>query len=323
MDNFFKNIYTKLQQRSGTKNALTDYIIAKKYIEFKITTARYIKDALLILIGVASATFGLKSFILPNHFIDGGAMGISLLIAALTPLSLALLVILVNLPFMFMAVKQIGYTFAIKTAIAITLLSFSLAFIQTPDITHDKLLVAVFGGFFLGAGIGFSVRGGAVIDGTEVVAIFLSRKLGITIGDVIFIINIIIFSAAAYLLSVETALYSILTYLAASKTVDFIIEGIDEYMGVTIISAKHEEIRTMIIEKLGRGVTIYKGEGGYGKKGLQTREIDVLFSVVTRLEIAKLNAEIEKIDAHAFVVMNSIRDTKGGMIKKRPLSESH
>jgi uncharacterized membrane-anchored protein YitT (DUF2179 family) len=187
-----------------------------------------------------------------------------------------------------------------------------------PHITHDKLLVAVFGGIFLGAGIGFSVRGGAVIDGTEVLAIYLSRKFGTTIGDIIIIINVFIFSAAAYFLSIEIALYSMITYLSVSKTLDFIIEGIDEYTGVTIISSKSEEIRQMIITKMGRGVTVYSGKRGYGKRG-ETKEVDIIYTVITRLELNKLNTEIEKIEPNAFVVMNSVKDTKGGIVKKRPL----
>ena len=179
----------------------------------------------------------------------------------------------------------------------------------------------MFGGFFLGAGIGLSVRGGAVIDGTEVLAIYLSRKLGTTIGDIVMSINIIIFSAAAYLLSVETALYSMITYLAVSRTLDFIVEGIEEYMGVTIISSHHEDIRQMIIHELGRGVTIYNGKGGYGKRGERKKELEILYTVITRLELNKINTEIEKIDPHAFVVMHIIKDARGGMIKKRPLQK--
>jgi uncharacterized membrane-anchored protein YitT (DUF2179 family) len=193
-----------------------------------------------------------------------------------------------------------------------------LALVTFPHITHDKLLVAVFGGIFLGAGIGFSVRGGAVIDGTEVLAIYLSRKFGTTIGDIIIIINVFIFSAAAYYLSIEIALYSMITYLSVSKTLDFIIEGIDEYTGVTIISSKSEEIRQMIITKMGRGVTVYSGKRGYGKRG-ETKEVDIIYTVITRLELNKLNTEIEKIEPNAFVVMNSVKDTKGGIVKKRPL----
>jgi uncharacterized membrane-anchored protein YitT (DUF2179 family) len=214
---------------------------------------------------------------------------------------------------------MMGRQFAIKTALSIAGLALSVAFISFPDVTKDNLLVAVFGGFFLGTGIGLAVRGGAVIDGTEVLAIFLSKKLGTTIGDIIVAINVLIFSAAAYFLSIEIALYSMITYLSASRTLDFVIEGLEEYIGLTIVSVHCEEIRETIIHKLGRGVTVYKGKRGYGKRG-ETNEIDILYTVITRLELNKLQTEIEKIDSNAFVVMTSVKDTKGGMIKKRPLS---
>jgi uncharacterized membrane-anchored protein YitT (DUF2179 family) len=186
-------------------------------------------------------------------------------------------------------------------------------------VTKSELLIAVFGGFSLGLGIGLAVRGGAVLDGTEVMAIYFSRKSSMTIGDVILVFNILIFTIAAYVLGIEVALYSILTYLAASKTVDFVIEGIEEYTGVTIISVHNEEIVDMIMNKLGRGLTVYKGEKGFGKGGVRRTNMDIIFTVVTRLEISSLQAEIEKIDPHAFVVMGSLKDTRGGMIKKRPL----
>ncbi|QLG45666.1 YitT family protein [Costertonia aggregata] len=276
------------------------------------------KDGFFILMGIFSAAFGLESFLFPNRFIDGGATGISLLVAEVTDMPLPLLIVLVNLPFVFLAYKVIGKAFAIKTTIAILGLALVLTTVSFPEVTQDKLLVAVFGGFFLGAGIGLSVRGGSVLDGTEVLAIFLSRKLGTTIGDIIILINVLVFLAAAYLLSIETALYSMLTYLAASKTLDFVIEGIEEYTGVTIISDHSDEIRRMIINTLGRGVTIYPAKGGYGRNGFHN-EYDVLFTVITRLEIRKLNIEISKIDAKAFVVMSKINDTRGGMIKKRAI----
>jgi uncharacterized membrane-anchored protein YitT (DUF2179 family) len=194
-----------------------------------------------------------------------------------------------------------------------------MATVSFPDLTHEKILVAVFGGFFLGAGIGLAIRGGSVIDGTEVLALYLSRKMGVTVGDIITLLNIVIFSTAAYFLSIETAMYSLITYLSASKTVDFIIEGIEEYTGITIVSVHSEAIRNMITNKLGRGVTVYNGKRGFGKQG-HTNEIDIIFTVITRLEINKLNSEIQIIDPNAFVVMNSIKDTIGGMVKKRPLS---
>jgi uncharacterized membrane-anchored protein YitT (DUF2179 family) len=283
-----------------------------------LTTKRYLKDFLLITLGIFSASFGFKGFLLTNSFIDGGATGISLLIASVTAIPLHYLIILVNIPFIILAYKILGKTFVVKTILAILGLALCLALVNFPDVTKDNLLVAVFGGFFLGIGIGLSVRGGAVIDGTEVLAIYLSRKLGTTIGDIILIINVLIFSAAVYFLSVEIALYSMITYLVASKAVDFIIEGIEEYIGVTIISAQNDAIRQMILDKMGRGVTLYNGRRGFGKKG-EAQDFEIVYSVVTRLELNKLNTEIEKIDPNAFVIMSSIKDTKGGMIKKRPL----
>jgi uncharacterized membrane-anchored protein YitT (DUF2179 family) len=293
----------------------SSYRLAKKHREFLITVKRHFKDFLLITLGIFSASFGFKGFLLTNHFIDGGATGISLLISALTKIPLYILIICVNIPFILLAYNVVGKQFAVKTALAIAGLAICLATVQFPNITNDNLLVAVFGGFFLGAGIGLAVRGGAVIDGTEVLAIFLSRKFGTTIGDIIIVINVFIFSVAAYFLSIEVALYSMITYLSASKTLDFIVEGIDEYMGVTIISSHSNEIRQMIIDVMGRGVTVYSGKRGYGKSG-ETRDVDIIYTVITRLELNKLNTEIEKIEPNAFVVMNSVRDTKGGMIKK-------
>jgi len=305
-------------QKTGKKNRFSSYKLAKGYREFLITLKRQIKDFFLIAFGIFSASLGLKGFLLPNHFIDGGATGISLLLSALTDIPLYILIICVNTPFIILGYTIMGKQFAIKTALAITGLSICLATVSFPNVTNDNLLVAVFGGFFLGAGIGLAIRGGAVIDGTEVLAIFLSRKFGTTLGDIILVTNIFIFSAAAYLLGIEVALYSMITYLAATKTLDFIVEGIEEYIGVTIISSHSEEIRQMIVNTLGRGFTVYKGQRGFGNHG-EKKEIDIIYSVLTRLELNKFNTEIEKIDPNAFVVMSSVKDTKGGMIKKRPL----
>jgi uncharacterized membrane-anchored protein YitT (DUF2179 family) len=211
-----------------------------------------------------------------------------------------------------MGYYQLGKMFTIKSIIAIGGLALALVFIDYPIITSDKLLIAVFGGFFLGSGIGLAIRGGGVLDGTEVLAIYLAKKTGFTIGDFILVFNIVIFAIAAYLLSMETALYSILTYLAASKTVNLVVEGVEEYIGVTIISSLSEDIRLMIIEKMGKGVTIYKGKRGFGKRGENLNETDVIYSVITRLEMSKLQTEIEKIDANAFIVMNKVMDLRGG-----------
>ncbi len=309
---------TTLRKKTAGDKKFTSHELAKGWWEFKQAAKRSARDTFSIIIGIFSAAFGFKGFLLTNHFIDGGATGISLLISSLTHIPLYILLLCVNVPFVLLGYKVIGKTFAIKTALAISGLALVVATVHFPDITKDNLLVAIFGGFFLGAGIGLSVRGGAVLDGTEVLAIYISKRAGATIGDIIIVINVIIFSAAAYFLSMEIALYSMVTYLSASKTLDFIIEGIDEYTGVTIISRKPEQIKTMIIEVMGRGITIYNGKGGFGKSG-QVSDVDIVYTVITRLELNKLKTEIEKIDPNAFVVMSSVKDTKGGMIKKRPL----
>lgn len=321
MNSFWKNIIirTTLNNRTDTDSfGYSDFIIAKGYREFLINLKRHVKDMILICIGIFSASFGLKGFLLTNQFIDGGATGISLLLSVITQVPLYLLVICVNIPFVILAYHVVGKMFAVKTVVAIAGLSLVLAFVQFPTVTNDKLLVAVFGGFFLGAGIGFAVRGSAVIDGTEVLAIFLSRKTGTTIGDIIVVINVFIFGAAAYLLGIEVALYSMITYLAASKTLDFIVEGIEEYIGITIVSAHPEAIREMIIQKMGKGVTVFSGRRGYGKRE-DSKDVDIIYTVITRLELSKLNTEIEKIEPTAFVVINPVKDIRGGVVKKRPL----
>lgn len=317
------NLLRKVIQKMGLLKEKADsdtssYSYAKAYLDFLIITKGTIKDIALITIGIFSASFGFKGFLMSNHFIDGGATGISLLISNLTAIPLYLLLIVINIPFIVLGYHIIGKQFAIRTALSIIGLALCVAYVEFPIVTNNDILVAIFGGTFLGAGIGFSIRGGAVIDGTEILAIYLSKKLGTTIGDIIIVINVLIFSAAMYFLSVEIALFSMVTYLAASKTLDFIIEGIDEYIGVTIVSTHFADIKEMIINKMGRGITVYKGERGYGTRG-EMGEVNILYTVVTRLEMNKLKTEIELIDSNAFVVMNSVKDTKGGMIKRKPL----
>jgi uncharacterized membrane-anchored protein YitT (DUF2179 family) len=285
----------------------------------RVTVWRHIKDSLFILIGVVMASIGLKGFLLPNGFFDGGAMGISLLLELLTPMNLSVLIILVNLPFIFLGARQISLTFAIKSTVAIFGLALLVHFIEFPTITADKLLIAVFGGFFLGSGIGFAIRGGAVIDGTEVLAISVSRKSSLTVGDFITVFNVFLFIVAAFFVNLETAMYSLLTYFSASKTVDFIINGVEEYLGVMIMSPLAEEIKSMISHDLSRGVTVLKSDGGYGEKAKLLPDRKVLFCVITRLEVTRMLTEIDKIDPTAFVIQYPIKDTKGGMIKKRPL----
>lgn len=273
----------------------------------------------LLVAGVFSAALGLKGFLLPNGFIDGGVTGIALMVSQLTGVSLSLLILLINIPFILLGYYHLGRKFALKTLLTISALAGALLVVSFPPLTQDKLLIAVFGGFFLGAGVGLAMRGGGVLDGTEILAVYLSRKLPASIGDIVLIINIVIFGVAAWLLSIETALYSILAYLAAAKTVDFILVGIEEYIGLTVISFHSTEIRQLITDKMHRGATVYECTQGYGSHGHQRVKVEAVFTIITRLEVMELTDEIHKIDPQAFVFMQSISDMRGGLAKKRAL----
>jgi len=269
-------------------------------------------DVLLIVLGILSAGLGIKGFLMSSHFIDGGVTGVSMLLSNVLGWRLSILILVFNIPFIALGFRQIGKAFALRSLVAIGGLALCLAFVKYPYVTPDKLLTAVFGGFFIGAGIGLAIRGGAVLDGTEIAALLISKSVHILkVGDVILLLNVFIFAAAAFFLGIESALYSMLTYFAASKTVDFLIHGVDEHTAITIISDKSDEIRKAIILHLHRGVTIYKGEGG-----LDRNSQDILFCVVTRLEIGRVKKAVREIDSAAFIVVYPLADAEGGVIKK-------
>ncbi len=298
---------------------------AKDFRIFRITRPlvliirRNLKNSAFMVLGIASAGLGLKGFLLPNGFIDGGVIGLSILASRITGVSTSILFLIFNIPFIALGFHQMGRWFALRTALAVVALAVTLVVVHFPVVTTDKLLTAVFGGFFIGGGIGLTIRGSAMLDGTDVLALFISRKISWPIGDIILVVNTLIFLVAAVVLGIETALYSILAFLAASKTVDFIIQGIEEYTGVTIITEKSDQVRHAIIHSLKRGVTLYKGQRGFGSKGENRDDIDIVFTVVTRLEIAKLKVELERIDETAFIVMHPVSDIQGGMVKRRAL----
>ena len=269
-------------------------------------------NVVLIVLGILSAGLGLKGFLLSSRFIDGGVTGISMLLSDVLGFPLSILILVINLPFIALGYRQIGGRFALKSVLAIAGLSLCLAFVKYPDVTPDKLLTAVFGGFFIGAGIGLAMRGGAVLDGTEIAALLVSRSSNLLkVGDVILLLNIFIFSAAAFFLGIESAMYSILTYFAASKTIDFLIHGLEEYHAIIIVSEKSEVIRQELIRALSRGVTVYKGRGGWTDV-----EQDILFCVVTRLEIRNVKNLVKEIDETAFIVVHTLADAEGGVVKK-------
>ncbi len=285
----------------------------------------WIKDTMIIMVGIVFAAIGLEFFIVPNKLLDGGVTGISLLFSNITHLDVSIFIFIINIPFIFMGYKQVGKMFAIKTFLSITTLSVLLLVVHVfhpSAVTKEPILIAVFGGICLGAGIGFAMRGGCVLDGTEVLALFLTRKTSLQVGEIILIINVLIFGVAAALQGIETALYSILTFMAASKTVDFLTNGIEEYTGVMIISEQSDDIRKQVISQLGRGVTIYSGKRGLrGKRaqesGLNNR--DILYTVVTKLELTKVRSIAEEYDPTCFMTTHSISSVRGGMVKARKL----
>lgn len=321
MSGIFDNVIVDwVENRSRKQKRSLTHLELNKEIEFeKFTFYQTLKDVFKMAMGVGAAAFGLKGFLLPNSFIDGGVTGISLILTEVTQLPFSVLLIAINLPFILLGVSTVGRQFALRSIIMIILLSIAVHYIPFPIMTHDRLLIAVFGGFFLGAGIGMAMRGGGVIDGTEVLAVYISKKTSMTIGDVILVFNLMIFSVGACVFSIEIAMYAILTYLAAAKTVDFVTDGIEEYIGVTIISDYSEEIRVAIIEHLGRGCTLYYGKKGFAPRGRILRKTDIVYTLVTRLELSKLKSEVMHIDPQAFMIMHSVKEAKGGTIKKRPL----
>ncbi len=277
--------------------------------------SRELLNAALILLGIVCAGLGLKGFLLPSGFIDGGVTGVSLLLAMVTTPPLAFWLPVINVPFVFIGYRYLGIAFAVRSALAIGALALVLGVVQYPTITQDRLLDAIFGGFFLGAGIGLAVRGGAVLDGTEIAALLISRRsMLLRVGDVILGFNVALFLVAMAVLGVESALYSILTYLTAARTLDFVIHGIEEFTAMTIVSSRSADIREAITGSLGRGVTVYRGRGG-----LTNVEQDILYCVVTRLEIGKIKAIARDIDRTAFIVSHALSDVEGGVVKKTAL----
>jgi uncharacterized membrane-anchored protein YitT (DUF2179 family) len=280
------------------------------------TLPRTIKDILYTVAGTLISGFALKSFLIPNHFFDGGVTGVSLLIHELYHYNIALVILLLNIPFIIAGGFHVNRVFAFKMLACILSLGICLSLVPYPVITSDKLLVSIFGGFFLGTGIGLAMRGGCAIDGIEVLALYTLKRSSFTISEIILGLNVIVFIIAATQLGLETALYSMLTYFTASRTISYVIEGLEEYTGVTIISGKSDEIKKELVMTLGRGITVYKGERGYMKESFDVHhDCDILFTIVTRLEVRRLRNMVHSIDPKAFIFTNTIKEAAGGVLK--------
>lgn len=276
-----------------------------------------LSDVVYLLLGVTSASFALKSFLVPNHFLDGGVMGISLLLHEVKHWDLSIILVVINTPFIVLAYFKLGKHFAIRSMSAILLIVLILIFIPFHELTHDKLLVAMFGGFFMGIGIGLCMRGGGTFDGMEVLALMTFKKSSLSITEIILAMNIVIFIIAAVFLKVETALYAIMTYMVASQVTKYVIEGIEAYTGVTIISGKSEEIKRELVMNFNRGITIYKGERGFMKESYDvSADVDIIFTIVTRLEVRKLQNIVRSIDSKSFIFTSTVREPQGGIVKE-------
>ncbi len=269
-------------------------------------------------LGVLCAVFAMKGFMIPNAFLDGGVTGISILLHEIYHINISLLVVVLNIGFVYLGYKYIGKTFAFQTSIAIVLLALGLLFVEVPVMTHDKLLIALFGGFFIGIGMGLVIRGGGVIDGFEIIAVFTTKKISISISEIIMIFNTIIFLIAAYKFGIETAMYSIITYFTATKMCDYVSDGIEEYIALTIIAADNERIKDLIVNDFKKGISVYKGERGYlpGSFDVKT-DCDIIVTIITRLELLRIKDAIYELDDKAFMYVQSVKEAKGGVIKHK------
>jgi uncharacterized membrane-anchored protein YitT (DUF2179 family)/HD superfamily phosphodiesterase len=314
---------TAVKEREKKKNENLQQLLIKQELERTLRKNKhpfysFLQDAFFIVTGILIAGFALKGFLVPNHFFDGGVTGISLLLHELYKFNLAYVIVLANLPFIILSYFTVSKKFAIKTFGCIALLALCLLFFPYPVITSDKLLISIFGGFFIGMGIGLIMRAGCALDGVEVLALNTFKKTSFTVTEIILAINIAIFTVAAFKLGMETAMYSVLTYFTATKTIDFVVEGIEAYTGVTIISGKSELIKYRLVNELSRGITVYKGERGFLPGQFETStDCDIIFTVVTRLELRKLKNVVHEIDPKAFVFANTIKEATGGILRRR------
>ncbi|UYZ13000.1 YitT family protein [Brevibacillus sp. WF146] len=281
----------------------------------KLTFGKLLKRALFILIGSGLVSVGLEIFLVPNRIIDGGIVGISIILSHLTGWTLGLFLFLLNLPFLIVGYKQIGKTFALSTLLGVSAMSVGTTMLHdVRPLTEDPLLAAVFGGIILGIGVGLVIRYGGSLDGTEIVAILFNKKTPFSVGEIVMFFNVFILGSAGFVFGWDRAMYSLMAYYIAFKMIDLTIEGFEGSKSVWIISDNYKEIGDAIVARLGRGVTYLSGEGGYTGDDKK-----VVFCIITRLEEAKLKLIVEEVDPGAFLAVGNIHDVRGGQFKKRDI----
>ncbi len=274
-----------------------------------------ISEGFQISLGIVLASIGLKAFLLPNGFLDGGITGIAILISQLFNVNISLSLFLTSLPFLVIAWNTLTKKIALKSFLSIAALAIFIHFENFTAITEDKLLIAIFGGLFLGAGIGLAIKNGAVLDGSEILGIYVNNRFGVSIGKVILLFNIILFSFTAVLISIEISMYSILTFLITAKIIDLTIEGFEDYVGLMIVSEKANEIKAKLINEIGVGITIYKGTKGYGNRGIQ-EQTEIIHTVINRIDIRRTYSLIEQTDEKTFIIEFDVNNVQGGILKK-------
>jgi uncharacterized membrane-anchored protein YitT (DUF2179 family) len=274
-----------------------------------------ISEVFYIAVGVLLASVGLKMFLLPNGFLDGGVTGIAILLSELFDWDVSYVLIIVSVPFLLLAWKSLSKSIFFKSTVSIIALAVVIHFENFTAITDDKLLIAIFGGLFLGAGIGLAIKNGSVLDGSEILGIFIHDRFGISIGKVVLVFNAILFAITALLISIEIAMYSILTFIITAKIIDLMIEGFEDYVGLMIVSEKSSEINRELIKVLGIGTTIYKGSGGFGIGGTQSDK-EIIHTVINRIEIKRTYTIIDRIDESAFIIEFDVNNIQGGIHKK-------
>jgi len=269
------------------------------------------------LIGVALAAIALEAFMLPNRFLDGGVTGIAILLNLQFGINLNILLLALNIPFLYAGFKKIGKTFAVQATISVFLLIAVLEVMHMEPVTNDKVLIAVFGGMLMGTGIGFIIRGGGLIDGFEVITDFTQKNSAFSGSEITLFLNSLIMLAAAFFFGIEPAMYSLLTYFTAIKVTDYVVEGFEEYTALTVISKEHELVKELIVKKFNKAISVYKGERGYLPETFHIHhECDIIMAVVTRLEVHRIKKAISEIDPKAFFYVQTIKEVKGGIVKQ-------
>jgi len=275
-----------------------------------------LKNMFQLILGVGMAVFAMKGFMIPNQFLDGGVTGISILLHEITHINISIFILVFNSGFIYMGYKRIGKTFAAQTTLAVILLAIGLLVLDIPPVTTDRLLIAIFGGILMGTGVGVVIRGGGVIDGAEVIAVFTKRRTGFSNSEIIMLFNTFIFAGAAFHFGLETALYSLITYFATTRATNYVVDGIEQYTSIHVISSQHELVKNFMVNELGKGITVYKGERGYLPGSFEVKQdCEIIVTVVTRLEINHIQKSISKIDPKAFMYIQNVKEADGGILK--------